>query len=1155
MVTQEILNAQAQASQQLQDIQAQRGQISAAQQQIAGFNPNISLTAQQQAGQNVESMYALRQAEATRGVEKAQQQQAVETASREFEAQAQPAEKSIREYQQQIERAIEQERDQERYSNSPEGIAENKTRVENKIKYQETLAKYKEAGLEPKFNKEGKLTEVYDVTKGYTYGIELLPEQRATDVNKLVELGILTRTETKQTVQPTATEINLATEAARVRGELGRIVGIQPAAPTVQPNLISISQRQTIGAGEFKVTPPEPVRLGTVVSAPFEIVKLGVQATTEAAIGTAGKLQRAVFGDMLPGKGLISEGGLVYIKPTSTAIPTVQLPSALSGVKEAQQQFIGRFGTGEGYKTVTPEQIGEAGKLATELYVSGVAFKGIQYLPKVLKAVTAAGFIGGGTAIATPAIQELSLIKSEANALGYVTPEMQQRRYALGMQFVAGTALALGGVSMLSKALRPEQARFLTQEELNKLPKKTEAEIYGVSASKEARTTIDITRGEYPGAYLEKVRTAQGNRGYIIKIPSSTGEPFTLQLTERARLKSIQGVESNIFGEVVKTDTGISGVRVYTGELLNPQKKIIENLIGESIEKGSGDKTYLLTKISRTPTQIEGNIFQRTFQKPATQTSTYIEQITSKKAYAYAADIYKGAVPAYTPFTKTQIEIATPSMQFDKTVNFPKRATIIESTDIAKTITTSKIKGFDVANLLPTLDNKKLAIAEQSISEKQLVGLFGRTQQVIARGESTLIYAPDLKKISLSQTNTPLKTSIDISVKELSGTATGDKAFRGRSFEFADIRTQSISPVVSGVSPAPKKTIASIYAVEAKEKDKAVTHFIIKYLPKEIDKTITATAKSMPSTSIFYGKGAAGEIEQTIGKLSLNKEFGFAALNREQLTITPTLTPYLITRTGALTPLTTASYNVGAVAVIPIVIGQSNILKTAQEQTQLIKQIQQPRDIITTKFETKQIQIHRINQTQSQELIQQQQQRLNQVNIQQFKPTQYTQQIGTDVSTTLVPVEVPPFIFKLPTAETVKTLLATRKKNKAYQAQIKRKGVFINVGKPTTLSTALQVGSRAALTSIAATFRAVPTKVFTEAEESGFRVSGAIFRAPKNRAPLTFVQRKGGSEGGVGRLSTPQEIQDIMASKRSSTRPIKKPKRIKPILSYGGNFF
>lgn len=1182
MVNEEILSAQQQASQQLQDIQAQRGQISAAQQQIAEFNPNIRLTAQQQAGQTLESMYALRQAEATRGAEKAQQLQAVNTVSQQFESQAQPAEKSIREFQEQIQRQIERDRDQERYSNSDEGIAENKARVENKLKYQEyvktnfggdyakareaynvQLSNLKEAGLTPQYDKLGGLT-YYDATKGFSYSADLLPTQRAADVDKLVELGILNKMEIKQTTIPL--EINLASEAARVRGELANIVGIQPAAQTVKDNLIVIPQRQTIGAGEIKLTPPEPVRLGNIISAPFEIVKLGLQATSEAALGTAGKIQTAMFGELLPGKGIIAEGGLIYIKPTNTAIPTVELPSAISGVKDAQQQFIGKFGSGEGYKTITPEQIGDVGKTATEFYVAGTIFKGIKYLPSIFQL----GLATTGGLIAAPALRELADIKTDTDMTGEVTPEIQQKRLALGMQFVAGTALALGSISNLLRTAKPV-ARFLTQQELNKLPKKTDIEIYGVSSDKQARTTIDIVRGEFPGAYLKKASIAEGNRGYVIKIPSNIDKPFTLQLTEKAKLISRQGVSSNVFGEVVKTDTGISGVRVYSGELLNPNKKLIENIIGESIEKGSGDKTYLLTKISRTATNIEGNIFQRTFKKPETQTSTYIEQITSKKAYAYASDIYKGIKPAYTPLVATKIEIATPSMQFDKTVNFPKRATIIESSNIAKIVNSGSIKGIDVKDILPKLERNKLILTEQGYNEKQLSSLFSRTPQVTAKGESTLIYAPDLSNIKITQKTTPLKSSIDISVTELSGAATKDRKFIGRSFEYADIKTESVAPIVSDVSYTPKKTIASIYAIEAKEKEKALTSFITKQLPKEIDKTITTTTKSIPSTSIFYGKGAATEIEQTINKLSLNKEFILAASSyKNQLNIIPSITPSLILRTGALTPLAAATFNIGAFAVIPLVTArENNILKDAQEQNQNIKQVQQPVEITVNKYESKQIQLPQFKQIQLQELIQNQQQKFSQVNIQEFKQTQLQQQqqqISRNISYISSPPSAPPFIFNIKTRDNVKNLLSSKRKVKGYQAQVKRGGVFVNVGKTTTMSKALETGSKATLSSIAATFRVVKTNRDVEIDDSNdFKVNMGVFRTPKNKAPLTFIQRKGGTEGGVGRLSTYQELQDIKSSKRAATiqrnlgytinsQPFSKPaKKSKPILKYGGS--
>ena len=197
MVSQELLNQAAAVAQQQQQIQASRAQISEAANQVNSFEPNIYLTPQQLKQQDINQMYQLRQAVVTRGVAKGEQQAAVQKASQEFEAQAGPAERQLADYQRQISNAIEQERDDERYRNSPEGIAEAMQASQQKREWQsyvnenyggdydaarkageEMTTKLKDLGLTPQYDTAGKLDSFYDSTKNMSYGIDLIQQFR-----------------------------------------------------------------------------------------------------------------------------------------------------------------------------------------------------------------------------------------------------------------------------------------------------------------------------------------------------------------------------------------------------------------------------------------------------------------------------------------------------------------------------------------------------------------------------------------------------------------------------------------------------------------------------------------------------------------------------------------------------------------------------------------------------------------------------------------------------------------------------------------------------------------------------------------------------------------------------------------------------------------
>ena len=212
--SQELLNQASSVAQQQQQIQTSRAQISEAMNQVNAFEPNITLTPQQIKQQDINQMYQLRQAVVTRGVAKGEQLAAVQKASQEFEAQAGPAERQLSDYQRQIQNAIEQERDDERYRNSPEGIAEAMQASQQKREWQsyvntnyggdydaarkageEMTTKLKDLGLTAQYDKGGKLDSYYDSTLNMSYGPSLLTQFRGSeaDLQKFAEIGLIER--------------------------------------------------------------------------------------------------------------------------------------------------------------------------------------------------------------------------------------------------------------------------------------------------------------------------------------------------------------------------------------------------------------------------------------------------------------------------------------------------------------------------------------------------------------------------------------------------------------------------------------------------------------------------------------------------------------------------------------------------------------------------------------------------------------------------------------------------------------------------------------------------------------------------------------------------------------------------------------------------
>lgn len=105
------------------------------------------------------------------------------------------------------------------------------------------------------------------------------------------------------------------------------------------------------------------------------------------------------------------------------------------------------------------------------------------------------------------------------------------------------------------------------------------------------------------------------------------------------------------------------------------------------------------------------------------------------------------------------------------------------------------------------------------------------------------------------------------------------------------------------------------------------------------------------------------------------------------------------------------------------------------------------------------------------------------------------------------------------------------KLSKAYNVLVKRKGKFFNVGKNLPESKAKKLGSKYALTTLARTFKLKESGTTFE-PDINFNISGTTFRAPKNKEPLTFVQRQALNKGSG-------EVPEILSFKRMKQKRFK----------------
>lgn len=111
-----------------------------------------------------------------------------------------------------------------------------------------------------------------------------------------------------------------------------------------------------------------------------------------------------------------------------------------------------------------------------------------------------------------------------------------------------------------------------------------------------------------------------------------------------------------------------------------------------------------------------------------------------------------------------------------------------------------------------------------------------------------------------------------------------------------------------------------------------------------------------------------------------------------------------------------------------------------------------------------------------------------------------------------------------------------RKTRKAFRVQIKRKGMFMDIGKLLPRGKALKAGAEITKATLAAQFRIIPSKTEIIAEDISYLPEPKIFRSYQirkgKRIPMldTFIQRRG------TRLGTRSEVSEIQMFKKAKQR-------------------
>lgn len=126
-----------------------------------------------------------------------------------------------------------------------------------------------------------------------------------------------------------------------------------------------------------------------------------------------------------------------------------------------------------------------------------------------------------------------------------------------------------------------------------------------------------------------------------------------------------------------------------------------------------------------------------------------------------------------------------------------------------------------------------------------------------------------------------------------------------------------------------------------------------------------------------------------------------------------------------------------------------------------------------------------------------------------------------------------PIIFVKPNSVSsieTKSLSMSQKARQAFDVFSRRKGKDILIAKELPKGLAEKFGSEYVTKTLAAAFK-LKASGTTSKEDIQFKVPEAVFR-PGKRDTSQFVQRKGGKEGGFGRLATGTELSEIKTFRR-----------------------
>lgn len=318
----------------------------------------------------------------------------------------------------------------------------------------------------------------------------------------------------------------------------------------------------------------------------------------------------------------------------------------------------------------------------------------------------------------------------------------------------------------------------------------------------------------------------------------------------------------------------------------------------------------------------------------------------------------------------------------------------------------------------------------------------------------------------------------------------------------------------------------------------------IKPFPSEglFDMALEFERQGYPALSTKYGIGAAkGGMEQlqtslaqtipkSAGATTSASLFGSIAAKNMPAAIIETTAPVSVFSTGAY----------AGKGLYELSQGRGQVPKTIQLQElnpfaiQIEKSISTP--ITTTEFISKNIQVPQLEQpslqTPSLEQPSLQIPKLVQPSLQQPVQESSTTQLFKNLSTTTI---ISPFNIPALSGGLFKGMKEKkrRKTSRAFRVQIKRKGMFRDIGKLLPRGKALKTGAEITKATLAAQFRIVPSKTEIIAEDIQYTPEPRIFRSYQIRKgrkiPMldTFIQRRG------TRLGSRSEVSEIQMFKRA----------------------